>query len=187
MSSPDFCELLQRDKTAVRSRGMAGPRPIFHAEIAQDLRTWRERRGWTAGEAVLRAKGKGLDLSVQQLRWVEEGRAKHPTAEVLKAVAAIYGIDYAPLAWRYVQANYGVSPEFGLADSQPLDAMQAAMLETLGHVPGALQHSVLALLRTLVAELETARQTTRTAGSGRGHQATAHTTPAGARRPRRRA
>jgi len=37
-------------------------------------------------------------LSVQKLRYLEEGRTKHPDAEVLRAVATMYELDFDELA-----------------------------------------------------------------------------------------
>ncbi len=178
MSRANFCDPLQRDKADLPSRSMAKERPVFHADISADIREWRVRKGWSVGEAVQRAAQKGHVLTAQKLRWMEEGRGKFPPQDALRAVAAIYGLDYEPLAWRYVAANYGVTPTMGLEPIAPLDAMQEEMLATLALVPEDVQRSAVASLRTFASALETARRTAQTAESGRGPRDASRATPA---------
>ena len=83
-------------------------RPVFHGQIGSELRELREARGWSQHQTVSLAKRRKLPpLSVQKLRYLEEGRTKHPDAEVLRALSALYGVNYDELVARFIVAIYG--------------------------------------------------------------------------------
>lgn len=86
--------------------GMAG-RPTFHAEIGRELAQLREGKGWSQRRAVDIARRKGLPLGLGALRFLEDGKTKHPDADVLKTLCVLYGLSFRELAGRFVRANYG--------------------------------------------------------------------------------
>lgn len=121
MSSANFCESLQSDEAGLRCAEMS-ERPVFHAELGARLRRYREAKKWSLEHAVQRAKDKGFSsMTAQKLRYLEDGMTKHPDADVLAAISAIYRIDYASLVGHFVRRNYGLSPDPRAARSLPLD------------------------------------------------------------------
>lgn len=90
---------------------MTERRPVFHGRIGAELREMRESRGWTQSQVVDLARRRKLTgLSLQQLRYLEEGRTKHPDGDTLQAIASIYTLNYDELVARFVQASYGTAP-----------------------------------------------------------------------------
>jgi len=120
----------------------SGERPIFHPELGQALKAIRDAKQWSVSQARIQAKGKGHAVTDNQLRWLEQGKTKSPDQEVLRAVAAIYGLDYMELARQIVAANYGSdlvrhtgdqrsgSRKEGPADELPASARRIAELES---------------------------------------------------------
>lgn len=163
---------------------MAGKpgRPVFHPGIGFDLRALRESKRWSVEHVVDRAADKGhAALTENRLRWIEAGLAEHPDPDVLRAIAAVYNLDYAPLVWRFVEATYGVGPN--LPAGLSFDQLQAtATRQTQGTALEALRTAVLASLDTFQLALSTGPETTRRDAPGRVPTAGAHTRPAGARR-----
>jgi transcriptional regulator with XRE-family HTH domain len=107
------------------------PRPVFHGQIGAELRELREARGWSQSQAVHLAGRRHLPaVSVQQLRFLEEGRTKHPDADILRSVAGLYGLEYQDLVARYVRANYGsVKVALDAPPAAPLDHRTWKLLE----------------------------------------------------------
>lgn len=160
MSRANLCGLLQNDKAGLRSlempRKRADGRPVFHGGIGADLRKFREVRGWSVQQAVNAAHAKRhRALTVNRLRLLEEGRIQGPGADVLKAVAALYGLTYEMLAWRFVTANYGLTPEFVLPLlPDPLSEESEEFARTLdAQVPAGERIAVIDRLRKLAAAL----------------------------------
>lgn len=78
-------------------------RPVFHPVIGKTLKDARLRRGWSFGQTVIQAAKRNLPITKSSVRYLEEGKTKHPDAETLKAVAVLYGLSYrdlAPWGWR---------------------------------------------------------------------------------------
>lgn len=89
---------------------MTERRPVFHGRLGAELKQMRESRGWSLSQVVDLARRRRLTgLSPQQLRYLEEGRTKHPEADALQAVAAIYNLKYEELVARFVQVSYGTA------------------------------------------------------------------------------
>lgn len=111
MSRAIFCGLLQDHEEPLRWRAVASStraRPVFHRELGETLKRLREKEGWSVQQAIIRAKAKHhTALTANRLRWIEEGKTKFPDADVLSAIAEIYGIAYVGLAASFVSANYG--------------------------------------------------------------------------------
>lgn len=108
MSIANLCGSLQSEEADLRSAQVAAKRPIFHAELGAMLIELRTRKGLSVQEAVNFSKAKHPKaLTWNRLTRLESGKTKHPDAEALKALADIYGLDYAELASRYITANYG--------------------------------------------------------------------------------
>jgi transcriptional regulator with XRE-family HTH domain len=125
-------------------------RPVFHEAIGAWLEELREERGWSLRQAaVIAANRKLKTLTRQVLFRLERGQVKNPDASVLRELAAMYERDYAELAGRFVEANYGAearqpssytgknqydltSPDTGSGLSSPLvegDPRVAAVVE----------------------------------------------------------
>lgn len=167
MSRAKTCAALQRDNGQVGSAEMPQKRPIFHAKIGADLHRCRGTR--SIKQVLLLAERKHLTLTENTLRALEEGRTQWPDVHVLRAVAGIYGLDYEPLAWRFVEANYGVSPEVELPAIEPvIDPAIAPTARILEALPSALRTSVIDTLHTLGAALGIAPHTARSGARGRG-------------------
>ena len=111
MSTAKFCDLLHSHEVGLRWADVAEKapeRPIFHALLGETLKGFRDDRGWSIQRAVINAKKKKhAALTMNRLRWLEEGKTKFPDQDVLRAVADLYEIDYYVLASDYVAANYG--------------------------------------------------------------------------------
>lgn len=87
-------------------------RPVFHAQTGALLERLREERGWTQSEAASLAERRGLKgLSRQILLKLEKGLIKTPDPETLRAVAALYGVDYMELFTRFIGKRYGIGSD----------------------------------------------------------------------------
>lgn len=111
MSRADSCATLQSHEPGLRSPEVAQreqDRPVFHAEIGDRLKGWREKKGWSVQRAINASAARhGKVLTPNKLRWLEEGKAKMPDSDVLRAVADIYGQSYEELATYFIGASYG--------------------------------------------------------------------------------
>jgi transcriptional regulator with XRE-family HTH domain len=69
----------------------------------------RDDRGWNQSEAADMSRRKGHPaLTRQVLLRLERGQTKNPEPEVMRAVAALYGLDYADLVRQFVALRFGV-------------------------------------------------------------------------------
>lgn len=111
MSIANLCDPLQSQELALGSAQVAAKeaeRPVFHGKLGEQIKAARESRGWSIQRAVNVARSKKhAGLTVNRLRWLEEGRARFPYQEVLRAVADIYAMEYAELVKAFMAANYG--------------------------------------------------------------------------------
>jgi hypothetical protein len=154
MSTAIFPVLLQSDEAGLRSPWVAKKskekraRPVFHRDIAADLRAMRG--GKSATLLIIAAEKKGHTLSPQKLRGVEVGTTRYPDRDVLEAVAAAHGLDYQQLAWRYVTANYGLTPDYALPPlAVPLEPGVQTAAQTLELLPSPTRTALIELIRTL--------------------------------------
>lgn len=60
---------------------------------------------------MLRSRQLGTSISLNALRYLEEGKTKHPDSGALRAVSKLYGLDYDELVAKFVQANYDIDIE----------------------------------------------------------------------------
>lgn len=88
---------------------MAKPRPVFHRELGRLFTEKRTLRGWSQGQAVLRSRQLGAPVSLNSLRYLEEGKTKYPDADALRALSKLYDLDYEDLVARFVRANYDIT------------------------------------------------------------------------------
>ena len=161
MSSAKSGDSLQSDEPGLRWAGMsqkrkklAKARPVFHAELGEILKKTRGRRA--IHTVTLMARDRGFTVTDNQIRWIEAGKTQHPDADVLRALSAVYGMDYEPLAWLFVNRNYGLKPEFAYEPLRvPPDPRADLVVQALEHVPGAARTPVAVLLRTLAEALDT--------------------------------
>lgn len=89
------------------STGVAG-RPIFHADFGRYLIGLREAHGWSQSDAARYGHKQNPLLTRQVLLHLEAGKTKDPDPEVLKALAALYGVPYVDVAGRFVALRYGI-------------------------------------------------------------------------------
>lgn len=158
MSIAKFCDLLQGDEGRVGCRNVG--RKAYHPLIGADLKRLRDAKRWSAQQVIQRATAKGFpDVTPQSLRGLESGQTQYPDANVLRGVAAAFGLDYEPLAWRYITANYGITPAFELPDLEaPLDPTIERIAREVEQMPEALRREATGTLDRLLRALDIARQ-----------------------------
>ena len=87
-------------------------RPVFHPGLGEYFVRLREAKGWGQRQAAqIAEKRKLAAINHQVLLRLEHGRVRHPDAEVLRQVAALYGESYEDVAYRWFSAEYGVARE----------------------------------------------------------------------------
>lgn len=95
---------------AVRSRPVARRRPVYLKDLGDFFTELREQRGWNQSEAADMAQRRGLlPLTRQVLLRLERGQTKNPEPEVMRAVAALYGMDYGEVVGRFIGVRFGVT------------------------------------------------------------------------------
>lgn len=65
-------------------------------------------KGWSQRQATTMARQRGVRLSLGSLRFLEEGKTKHPDRSLLESIATLYDVPFEMLVQRFVEANYGV-------------------------------------------------------------------------------
>ena len=85
------------------------PRPTFHGEIGQYLVGLRRSQSWSQRQAVTIARRRGLPVSLGSLRFLEQGKTKHPDRALLVAIATLYEVPFELLVQQFVRANYNVT------------------------------------------------------------------------------
>lgn len=108
LSTANFCGGLQYIPTPNDHHDPMADRPVFHPDIGKFLADRREEKGWTQRQAIDIAQRRGIALGLGPLRFLELGRTKYPDADLLRAVAKLYGLSFDKLAQRFAEANYGV-------------------------------------------------------------------------------
>lgn len=86
-------------------------RPVFHPDLGRFFSDLRETHGWTLRGAASLAKRRGLGLSYQALFRLERGQVKNPEPEVMRAVAALYTLNYDEVVERFVSMRYGLGSD----------------------------------------------------------------------------
>jgi hypothetical protein len=139
---------------------LMGPRPTFHAEVGAFLMHLRHMKGWSQRKTVQMARQRGLSLSLGSLRFLEEGKTKHPERALLKAVATLYDVPFELLVQRFVEANYGVSVKVATGDGgrPPTDPTLARVRDLESRV--AQYQSTIAELRDIVDRAAASRSNT---------------------------
>lgn len=80
-----------------------------HPEIGSLFRELRTEAGWGLRQAARIAEEKGLRLlTMNSLGFLERGVTKNPDPELLREVAALYKVSYAPLAAKFAAMRYGI-------------------------------------------------------------------------------
>jgi transcriptional regulator with XRE-family HTH domain len=83
-------------------------RSVFLEGFGHYLVSLREALRWKQAQAADIAKRRGIAVTYQALRGLEEGTTKSPDPELLRAIAALYELPYPELVRRYVHERYGV-------------------------------------------------------------------------------
>lgn len=107
------------------------PRPTFHADVGEFLAHLRRLKGWSQRKAIQVARQRGLKLSLGSLRFLEEGKTKHPDRALLEGVATLYEVPFEMLVQRFVEANYGVGVKVTIGEgaARPADPTLARVLD----------------------------------------------------------
>lgn len=84
-------------------------RPVFLQKFGSFLVDMREARGWKQSQAADIATRRGIGLSYQALRWLEEGKTKSPDPDTLRAVGRLYDLPYEMLAAMVISERYGIA------------------------------------------------------------------------------
>lgn len=114
-----------------------GARRVFHPDLGAFFASLRKDRGWSVEQSAILARHAGFDrVTHQRLRYLEEGRLKHPEPDLLAGVASIYGCDYTDLVMRFVRANYSVPTEDAATPTPPVTA---ALSPLMAQVTSALE------------------------------------------------
>lgn len=92
-------------------------RPTFHAELGAFFVHLRRMKGWSQRQATTMARERGASLSLGSLRFLEEGKTKHPDRALLEGVATLYDVPFEMLVQRFVEANYGVDVKVAGAEA----------------------------------------------------------------------
>lgn len=93
----------------VLASGQMRRRPVYFKELGDFLIALREGKKWQQAHAAARAKRRGLvALTRQVLLRLEKGQTKSPDPDALRAVAALYGVDYVDLVIRMMNERYGL-------------------------------------------------------------------------------
>ena len=96
---------------------MPPDRPTFHAELGAFFVHLRRMKGWSQRKATLMARQRGIALSLGSLRFLEEGKTKHPDRGLLEGIASLYDVPFEMLVQRFVEANYGVDVKVASSDA----------------------------------------------------------------------
>lgn len=84
-------------------------RPVFNATLGEYFAELRLAHNWTQRQATAIAFNRKIAGISKQTIWrIEKGKIKHPEADALRGLAALYGVSYEELVVRCVEAQYGV-------------------------------------------------------------------------------
>ena len=90
--------------------GAVTKRPVFHPEIGKFFADMRAAKGWSQRQAADIAKRRKIPHITSNVLWrLEGGKIKHPDAEVLQSIAALYELPYRDIAAWFVELQYGVA------------------------------------------------------------------------------
>ncbi|HEV8474607.1 MAG TPA: helix-turn-helix domain-containing protein [Methylomirabilota bacterium] len=83
---------------------------VFLPKFGAFLRALRRARRWNSrAQAISMGERRGIAVSYQALRQLEEGITKSPDPKVLKALATLYDVPYEDLVRRCIEEGYGVT------------------------------------------------------------------------------
>ena len=68
---------------------MVVQRRTFHAQIGEFLVRLRGMKGWSERQTVTAPRQSGIAPSLGSLRFLEEGKTKHPDRVMLAGIAAV--------------------------------------------------------------------------------------------------
>lgn len=108
MSRAFFCGPLQCHEGAVTMPQSMAKRPVFSRDLGDYFRSLRTARGWKQSQAANIASRRGIALSYQALRGLEDGKTKNPDKKLLEAVADLYEMSYEEIAARVIEKRFGV-------------------------------------------------------------------------------
>jgi transcriptional regulator with XRE-family HTH domain len=84
-------------------------RPVFFKDLGEFFVRLREARQWNQSQAADMARRRGLSaLTRQVLLRLERGQTKNPEPDVMRAIAALYEVDYRVLVEQFVRVRFGV-------------------------------------------------------------------------------
>lgn len=110
-------------------------RPVFYPELGAYFRSLRDAKGWDQSHAANIAARRKIDLSYQQLRWLEEGKTKNP-AEALRAIAALYTVPFEEVLAAFIRHRFGltISVTTTATESAPFSPVHGPSADALSDV-----------------------------------------------------
>lgn len=99
------------------TRQVARVRPVVNKSLGDFLVGLRGKM--SQRDAVARANRRGLKLSYQALRDLEDGRIRHPRPDQLLALSELYRVSYVELVNRSVEPIYGTKVALTEPDTDP--------------------------------------------------------------------
>ena len=105
-------------------------RPVFLPAFGKYLRALRDDHGWNQSQAVDTARRRGITLSYNTLRWIEDGKIKNPEPETLRGLSRLYGVGYEEVVGNYAQEKFGVRRSLPGAESEVKDFTTIPLLQS---------------------------------------------------------
>lgn len=85
-------------------------RPVFYPELGKYFRQLREARAIGQRQAASFVTRRGLaDFSSSAITWLESGRTKNPSPDLLRALSKLYDVPYEEMVAKVVQYAYGLA------------------------------------------------------------------------------
>ena len=81
---------------------------MFLPELGEYFRTLREKPGWNQRQAVDISRRRGVTISYNTLRWIEDGKIKNPEPRDLRALASLYGVSYEEVVGSYTREKFSI-------------------------------------------------------------------------------
>ena len=94
-------------------------RTFYEGELGQYFRGLRENQGWSLRQAVRIAEERRLPVTLGALRWLEGGFTKNPEAELIQALAKLYGESYGTVVQEVARHVFAIEPHELLEGAPP--------------------------------------------------------------------
>lgn len=132
----------------VQNGDVARERKVFYPGLGRYFQALRVAKGWNQLQTVRLAERRGIALSYQALRSLEEGRTRHPDPAVLKTLALLYGVPLSDL--HAVLARYGAAPPTQEGGRDARDALIDQQHRQIERLQAKVEHLTRQLKRVIV-------------------------------------